>query len=235
MRVKLAIMTRWMTRTALCIALLMSAAAPVRADEATKDAPPPAAGTVYDETQPGADDPRVREGNSAAAEGDFKKAYDIWLPLANAGNADAQFRIGTLFDLDGFDGGNVDAAIRWYRAASEQNHLSAIYNLGLLFDYDKRVPRDIEQARFYYSKGANLCDSNSQYRLGALILRMPKSERDNVEGHKWLEIAAAFGQQRAAEASKKLVGLITVPTEYETAKKKAQEWLENHPCGKLLD
>ncbi|WNJ98520.1 hypothetical protein L2D14_11635 [Thalassospiraceae bacterium LMO-JJ14] len=39
MRVKLAIMTGWMTRTALCIALLMSAAAPVRADEASTGGP----------------------------------------------------------------------------------------------------------------------------------------------------------------------------------------------------
>jgi len=97
MRVKLAIMTGWIIRTALCFALLLSAAALVRADDATKDAPPPATEATYDETQPGADDPRVREGFEAYKAGDFKKAYDIWLPLADAGNAEAQFRVGRLY------------------------------------------------------------------------------------------------------------------------------------------
>jgi len=59
MRVKLAIMTGWMTRTALCIALLMSVAAPVRADEVSmggpENVPPPLFETRF-----------IKEGDPAA-------------------------------------------------------------------------------------------------------------------------------------------------------------------------
>ena len=196
---------------------------------ATEDTGPNA---TYDETQPGADDPRVKEGFAAYKAGDFKQAYNIWLPLAEAGNAEAQFRVGRLYDFEEIEDVDINAAISWYKYAAAQRHIGAIYNLGLFFDYDKRIPRNIENARAYYQDGANLCDGASQYRLGALILRMPRADRDNTEGHKWLEIAVVFGQERAGKASKKLVGLISTPIEYEAGKKKAQEWLQNHPCGK---
>jgi len=59
MRVKLAIMTGWMTRTALCTALLMSAASLVRADEASmggpENVPPPLFETRF-----------IKEGDPAA-------------------------------------------------------------------------------------------------------------------------------------------------------------------------
>ena len=194
---------------------------------ATKDAVPKA---IYDETQPGADDPRVKEGFAAYKAGEFKKAYDIWLPLAESGNAEAQFRVGNIYSFARGLEQNDLIAQSWWEKAAYKEHVKAMHNLAVVYDQGKTLPKNVARARTYYLKAVELCKVSSQYGLGSLILRQPKDERDNVDGHKWLEIAFMLGDIRAGEVSKKLVGLITTPTEYETAKKKAQEWLSNHSC-----
>jgi len=169
MRVKLAIMTGWIIRTALCFALLLSAAALVRADDATKDAPPPATEATYDETQPGADDPRVREGFEAYKAGDFKKAYDIWLPLADAGNAEAQYRMAALYSRG--EGVSTDgkSAIYWLEHAAQQGHVIAAYNAGLYYNEGElNLPLSAAKAIKYYSLAANAGHAASAYNLGLI-------------------------------------------------------------------
>ena len=61
----------------------------------------------------------LESGRVAYMAGEFNKARDIWLPLAEAGNADAQAWIGSLH-ANG-DGVDVDdaAAFAWYLKSAE--------------------------------------------------------------------------------------------------------------------
>lgn len=55
-----------------------------------------------------------KEGIEAAQAGNFETAYEIWLPLATAGNPDAQFNVGQLFAQG--NGVAIDpiSAIAWW-------------------------------------------------------------------------------------------------------------------------
>jgi TPR repeat protein len=82
----------------------------------------------------------------------------VWLPLAQQGNADAQYKLGVAYEV-GLLGVPQDyaEAVRWYRAAAEQGDVSAQVKVGRMFAegqeldvaasllQEKRVVRGIEQ------------------------------------------------------------------------------------------
>lgn len=74
--------------------------------------------------------PEIVRGLEAYNRKDFEDAYRIWLPLAEAGNAEAQFRVGFLFNLgEGVDQDFAESKY-WYELSSVQNHRGAIVGLG---------------------------------------------------------------------------------------------------------
>jgi TPR repeat protein len=102
---------------------------------------------TYDETQPGADDPRVKEGIAAYQAGDFKKAYDIWLPLAEAGNAEAQYRMGRYYDRAEGKQKNIKMAKLYLEKAAAKKHSIAINGLGIMYDSGHGVTREQRRTR----------------------------------------------------------------------------------------
>ncbi len=74
--------------------------------------------------------------------GDYAAAYWEWLPLAEEGDAEAQFNLGILYDLgQGVAQSKVRAAT-WYRRSAEQGFAAAQYNLAVMFKNGEGVPQN---------------------------------------------------------------------------------------------
>ncbi|MSO65094.1 MAG: hypothetical protein EXQ85_04730 [Alphaproteobacteria bacterium] len=74
----------------------------------------------------------VNEGLEAYRRKYFKAALEVWLPLAKAGNADAQFYVGGLY-MDGSGvAEDVIQAHTWWLLSSDQGHVRAKEFLGLV-------------------------------------------------------------------------------------------------------
>ncbi|WNJ99819.1 tetratricopeptide repeat protein [Thalassospiraceae bacterium LMO-JJ14] len=184
---------------------------------------------TYDDTQPGADDLRVKEGFAAYQAGDFKKAYDIWLPLAEAGNAEAQFRIGRLYRRgEGVPEDSSIAALYWAKA-SLQYHLSGMQNLGVLYDLGEGVERNQYKAFELYKYAASHCNVFAQFSLGALYAQTYTPEQSFPLAYQWLFIAERYGYQYATSAINAL-DKYTIESEKILGQKGMQEWLANHSC-----
>ena len=93
-------------------------------------------------------------GLDAYERGDYETALKIWRPLAEQGNAHAQYFLGKLYK----DGQGVpqdyEEAARWYRLAAKQGHAKAQYSLGWLYEVGKGVPTDKEEAARWYQLAA---------------------------------------------------------------------------------
>ena len=72
-------------------------------------------------------------GQAAYDAGDFKTAMQEWLPLAEAGDAEAQFRVGRLYDVGEGIAPSGKQAVYWYEKAHKQGNLKATYNLGQIY------------------------------------------------------------------------------------------------------
>jgi len=89
----------------------------------------------------------------------YDSALRIWLPLAEQGDADAQNKIGEIYERG--IGGEPDyvKAAYWYRKAAEQGLEKAQINLGFLLEKGLGVKKDLNAALAWYRKASKLPDA----------------------------------------------------------------------------
>ena len=86
------------------------------------------------------------KGLTAAQSGDFATAFKEWKPLAQQGDAYAQYNLGVMYDAGNGVLQDYKEAVRWYRLAAEQGLASAQFNLGWMYDNGNGVPQDYKEA-----------------------------------------------------------------------------------------
>ena len=65
---------------------------------------------------------------------------------AEAGDAEAQCMLGTMYTLGNGVPLDKKEAAKWYRMAADQGHAGAQFSLGLMYTYGKGVPEDSKGA-----------------------------------------------------------------------------------------
>src|SRR5262245_18923615 len=74
----------------------------------------------------------VKAGIDAWQHADYAGAVAIWRPLAEKGDADAEFNLGQAYRLGRGVPTNIAAAKTWFERAGNQGHVDAETTLGLL-------------------------------------------------------------------------------------------------------
>lgn len=136
-------------------------------------------------------------GEEAFDGGDYTNALEIWTPLAEAGDARAQFGLGNLY----FNGLGVEvdqlAATEWYLKAALQGYAPAQFNLGNAFKHGRGVPKDETLANQWWEKAADQGLAAAQYDLG-LQYYFGVGVKENREiAKRWLARAARQGHPQA--------------------------------------
>ena len=133
------------------------------------------------------------KGWAAYERGDYATALREWRPLAEQGNADAQFNVGHMYEFGKGVPQNYDAAVNWYRLAAEQGVAKAQFNLALVYDLGKGVPQDYNVAVKWYRLAAEQGVAEAQHNLG-LMYRIGRGvPQDYKAAEKWLRLAAEQG------------------------------------------
>src|SRR5437016_394775 len=70
-------------------------------------------------------DETLDQAHAAMLEGNFDRAWQLLIPLAESGDAEAQYRLGALH----YEGANIsdDIAYAWLEKAAKQNHPDALF------------------------------------------------------------------------------------------------------------
>lgn len=148
----------------------------------------------------------LSDGIDAYRQGDYQRARDIWLPLAEAGDAVAQFNLGKLYE---FGGGGLakdhSQAVRWYREASAQGVAAAENNLGLMYAQGLGVPRDLRRAAELWKKASEAGYGLAQYNLGLAYFRGEGVPRDERLAAVWFHKSAEAGLADAQYAIGQLI------------------------------
>ncbi len=77
--------------------------------------------------------PGFQDGLLAYHRGDHAVAMEIWRPLAERGNASAQYMVGYLYAQGEGVASNSGTAAKWYHKAADQGDPDAQLNLGLMY------------------------------------------------------------------------------------------------------
>ena len=85
---------------------------------------------------------------------DYAQALRLYRPLAEKGDVDAQYKIGTIY----WDGLGItksyQEALKWFRLAARQGNMDAQYNLGVMYGGGQGVLQDYNEALKWYRLAA---------------------------------------------------------------------------------
>lgn len=157
----------------------------------------------------GAQTPDYDAGLGAYASGDYASALAHWRPLAEQGNAEAQYGLAEMYDQGRGVAENADTAADWYQRAAEQGYARAQAKLGTMFATGHGVPVDPTTAAVWWRKAAEQGSAAAQMRLAEAFHKGEGVERDLDQASAWYERAARAGVSAAR------VGLFEVGQERE--------------------
>jgi hypothetical protein len=101
------------------------------------------------------------EGQAAYERGDYATAHREWLAPAEQGHAQAQYRLGALYESGLGVSRDFSEASRWYRRAARQGHTVAQHMVGLTYAYGLGVPQDVVTAHMWLDLAAASGDANA--------------------------------------------------------------------------
>jgi len=127
------------------------------------------------------------------------KSFVELVEAANAGDANAAYRLGELYRLcDGVEKNDVQAAA-WYRKAAEQGHPEAQYCLGNMCADGVGVTKDEAVAVELYRKAAEQGHDSAQCRLGFMYEAGRGVPKDHTLAAEWFQKASANGNSVAQD------------------------------------
>ena len=136
-------------------------------------------------------------GSAYYLRGDFGAAILEWRPLAEEGDARAQYYLGLMYARgEGLPEDNHQAA-HWFRKSAEQGNPQSQYQLGMLYANGKGVPEDDRQAVHWLSESARQGDARAQFNLGIMYELGEGVPRDDRQAVNWYRQAAEQGHARA--------------------------------------
>ncbi|HEY5711446.1 MAG TPA: SPOR domain-containing protein [Allosphingosinicella sp.] len=142
------------------------------------------------EAQPGSDlaaPNGVLAGVQAWQAGNYDVAVRVWRPLADRGNADAQYNLAQAYFLGRGVPQNMNLAEQWYERAARQGHPDAQANYGLLlFQNGRRT-----QAMPWIQRAAERGDPRAQYVYGTALYNGDIIARDLPRAYAMMTRAAA--------------------------------------------
>jgi len=107
-----------------------------------------------------AEDCVIRGGEYVAADrADYATALNVWIESAKAGDAEAQYYVGTIYEKGPTGKPDFLHAIAWYEKAADQGYGQAAMNLGRLYEKGLGVNKNAKEAFQWYARASGLDES----------------------------------------------------------------------------
>jgi TPR repeat protein len=146
----------------------------------------------------------VKAGIEAWQRADYSGAVAIWRPLAEKGDADAQFNLGQAYRLGRGVPTNLAAAKTWFERAANQGHVDAETTLGLLLFQNNDQAGGLKWLKKASDKG----EPRAMLVYGTALVNGDSVSQDPVLGYAYVSRAAAQGLGPAKETLDQLDRLL---------------------------
>jgi len=124
---------------------------------------------------------QLAEAERATKAQRYTDAMAILKPLADAGNAQAQFHLGEAYaEGRGLDR-DINAAERWYEKAALQGETGAQIRLGAMFATGTGVPRNNNLAYVWYGTAARLGSNAAKVERDKVAALLQPAEREQAD------------------------------------------------------
>ena len=108
---------------------------------------------------------RLNAGLAALKRAHYATALRSWLPIAEAGDPEAQANVGYMYEEGLGVTQQFDTAVSWYKKAAASGSMQANHNLGMMFAEGKGVPQSWVRSLRYFEISASEVPA-SRYMIG---------------------------------------------------------------------
>ncbi len=167
------------------------------------------------------------KAEAAYLRGDYATALREWRPLAEQGDAKAQYNLGIMYDNGQGVPQDYAQALQWFRKAAEQGYDFSQFNLGRMYRTGRGATQDYAEAAKWYSKAAEQGYAIAQNNLGLMYRNGEGVPQDYVQAHMWFDLAASSfppGWRYRAVRNRDIVAKRMTPAQISEAQKLAREW-----------
>ncbi len=126
----------------------------------------------------------LEDGLAAHAAGDYAAALELLVPLAAAGNLQASYTVGVMYDFGQGVGQDDPTAGTWYRVAAEQGMAEAQLALGILFDSGEGILQSFAEAYAWSAIAADQGLTRAEKFRDSVRSFMSRLDKQNAEALK---------------------------------------------------
>ena len=137
-------------------------------------------------------------GLDAYNKGDYATALKAWQPLAQQGDANAEYNLGLLYARGQGVPQDYKQAAAWYEKAAQQDVPAAEYNLGVMYANGQGVPANPQEASKWFLKAAQKGVGEAVAGLATVYSEGEGAFRNYAEAEKYYRQAAEAGVASAA-------------------------------------
>src|SRR5690606_931830 len=127
-------------------------------------------------------DCEIRGGEYVAYDrADYRTALTVWLPQAQAGDAEAQNYVGQIYEKGLGLPADYQTAAHWYQLAADQGYAQALINLGYLYEKGLGVAKDSVKALNLYRLASGIQDDSLQFASAVEVARVSREELSKLQ------------------------------------------------------
>ena len=165
--------------------------------------------------------------------GDYATAVREFRPLAEQGDATAQFYLGFMYDNGEGVPQDYSEAVKWYRKSAEQGDSDAQYSLAAIYVEGRGVLENYAEALRWFRRAAENNHGLALNSLGIMYESGWGVPQDYVQAHMWYNLAAAGSspgkhRDRAAK-NRDIVAVVMTAAQIAEAQRLAREWKPQKP------
>ena len=157
-------------------------------------------------------------------DGNFEVAHEQLLPLAEQGDARAQYVVGIIYLAGYVEPSSSDAALSWLSKAADQGYVQAQTELARMYRVGDGTDVDFTRMVYWYERAAEQGDVGAQLFLADSYAYGHGIEADPVRGYMWYEIALQYWGPLAVRARDILAEKMTAE-DVAKAQHLAAEWM----------
>jgi hypothetical protein len=169
----------------------------------------------------------IELGLAAVESGEFAKAFKYFLPLAEAGNAEAQHNLAMLYRTGKGVEKDLEASGVWFWRAANQGIADAQYYLGYMYEKGEGVEQNNQYALVWYRKAAEQGQGLAQINLGVMYANGVGVAQDVEQAYLWFHAAATQGYAAGFE-NKKIIEETLSAEQIESVQKRAREHYQKY-------
>lgn len=134
---------------------------------------------------------------SAYQSGNFIEAEQLWIKLADQGDANAQYALGIMNLKKEAQRSDDATAFRYLVEAAKKQHVASMFNLGVAYWEGRGVARQPEKALNWWEVAAQRDDAGAQFNLGLAYYIGEGRPQSTPKAIYWTQQAAKNGHPQA--------------------------------------